>query len=92
MYVGIKDNRIWDICSDLRSKRTDFNLPIEVYLDLPMGDRVVGDTWDSKNNVSLKDSPRRFIEPPKSEFELLQEKTIELEKKLLEIEKNLKMK
>ena len=82
MKLGIKDSKIYDICSSLESKRDD-SIDDKDYLDLPMEDWVVGDTWDFDNNISLKDSPLRFIEPQKSELEL---KIEELELRLEIIE------
>jgi len=82
MKLGIKDGKIFDICSELSYKRGDSNIPDEDYLDFPIGDWFIGDTWDFNNNISLKDSPKRFEEPPKSELELVKERISEIEKKL----------
>lgn len=87
IYIGIKDGKIWDLCSELVSKRTDFNLPVKDYLFMEMGDFVIGDSWDSEKKESLKDSPKRFEEPPKSKFELLKEKVLQLEQDLIELKK-----
>lgn len=84
MKLGIKDNKIWDVCSDLRNKRDD-SLPDKNYLDLPMNDWIIGDSWDVKNKVSLKDAPIRFEEKPKTEIELRLE-AIELKVEKLEKE------
>jgi len=81
MKLGIKDNKIHDICSDLRSKR-DNSISDNNYLDLPFDDWFIGDTWDFENNISLKDSPKRFEESPKSRLELLEESVTEIKKKL----------
>jgi len=86
MKIGIKNNKIWDICSELINKRDD-SIPDIDYLDLEMGDWFIGDNWDSKNNISLKDSPKRFEKPPKSELELLEEKVLQLEQKIEKLEK-----
>lgn len=82
MKIGIKDGKIYDICSDLRNKR-DNSIEDKDYLDLPMNDYYIGDTWDFENNISLKDSPQRFEEKPKSELEL---KLEQLENRILELE------
>ena len=74
MRLGIKDGKIWDICSTTKAKRTDFDLAAKDYLDLPMGDWRIGDTWDSINNISLKDAPSRTAPKPKTEMELIQER------------------
>jgi len=81
MKIGIKNNKIYDICSELINKR-DNSIPDKEYLDLPMEDWFIGDTWDSKSDISLKDSPQRFEERPKSELELLQERVLQLEQKV----------
>ena len=85
MFIGIKEGKIYDICSDLRSKR-DNSIPDKDYLDLPFDNWVIGDTWDSINNISLKDSPQRFEPIPKTEIELLQEKNAEFETRIAELE------
>lgn len=61
MKLGILDGKIWDICSRLDGghKRDDL-IPDKDYLDLPMKDWVIGDTWDFTENKSLKDSPLRL--------------------------------
>jgi len=82
MKIGIKEGKVWDICSDIKYKRDDSVLDKD-YLDLPMEDWIVGDTWDFEKNTSLKDSPQRFEEKPKSELEL---KIEELEARILELE------
>ncbi len=80
MYVGIKDGKIYDICSDLRHKRTeDENVK---YIETSLKDLTVNDTWD--NDISLKDSPIRFetnIIIPKSKA------MINLEARISKIEK-----
>ena len=85
MFIGIKEGKIYDICSDLRSKR-DNSIPDKDYLDLPFDNWIIGDTWDSINNISLKDSPQRFEPIPKTEIELLQEKNAEFETRIAELE------
>ena len=93
MFVGIKNGKIHDICSDLRHKRDD-SISDKDYLNVENDNLCINDTWDFKNNKSLKDSPQRFIEPKPTELELLQEKTQSLEetqllmlKRLEELEK-----
>ena len=66
MYIGIKDGKIWDKCSELMFKRTLDVLPDDVYIKTNGKDNVVGDTWDFINNISLKDSPLRAIAVEKS--------------------------
>ncbi len=60
MYIGIKDNKIHDICSDIKWKR-DNSIKDEAYLDLKINvhNIMIGDTWDSQNNVNLEDSVHR---------------------------------
>ena len=81
MKLGIKDGKIYDICSDLRNKRDD-SISDKDYLDLPIGDWEIKDTWDFEKNESLKDSPIRYIEKPKSDLELRMEEVEERIKKL----------
>jgi len=91
MFVGIKDGKIFDICSDLKNKRTaddgiylsQNELDSIVYKELEFTDFYIGDTWDSQINISLKDAPQRFIIPEKTDFELLQEKIDDLEARLV---------
>ena len=78
MYVGMKEGKIWDVCSRLKYKRDD-SIPEKEYLDLPMGDWVIGDTWDFEKRESLKDAPKRFEDPEKTVLEL---KIEELESRL----------
>jgi len=80
MYIGIRNGKIYDVCSELVNKR-DNSIEDKDYLDLKMGGWVIGDSWDSEKNISLKDSPQRFEERPKSELELLKEKVEKLEKR-----------
>ena len=93
MFVGIKNGKIHDICSDLRHKRDD-SISDKDYLSVENNDLCINDTWDLKTNINLKDSPQRFIEPESTELELLQEKIQSLEetqslmlKQLEELEK-----
>ena len=69
MKLGIKDGKIWDVCSDLRNKRDD-SIPDKDYLNLSRGDWFIDDTWDFEKNESLRDSPKRFEEKPKTVLEL----------------------
>ncbi len=81
MKIGIKEGKIYDICSKLtHGHKRDDSIPDKDYLDLPMGDWIVGDTWDFEKNISLKDSPQRFIEPEPTELELLKKRVEALEK------------
>ena len=83
MKLGIKDNKIYDVCSNLENKRDD-SIQDKDYLDLDMDNWFIGDTWDFKAKISLKDSPMRFEKPPKTELEL---KVEELALKITELEK-----
>lgn len=83
MLLSIKDNKIYDICSELSFKRDNSTLN-ENYLDLKMDDWVIGDTWDSKLNISLKDSPLRDFTPIKPPLET---KVRDLELRIKELEK-----
>jgi len=69
MKIGIKDGKIWDICSKLSIKR-DNSIPDKDYLDIPMGDFIVEDTWIDETKTSLKDSPQRFVAEKKTSLEL----------------------
>lgn len=84
MKLGIKDGKIWDICSrlDCGHKRDD-SIPDKDYLDLDMKDWFVGDTWDFEKNISLKDSPIRDEVKPKTVLEL---KIEEIEARILTLE------
>ena len=84
IFIGIKDGKIWDICSELIYKRDDDSLLDKDYIKIDIGtfDYVIGDTWDFDNNVSLMDSPRRSLPPEKTALELRIE---ELEAKNQEI-------
>ncbi|KKN90799.1 hypothetical protein LCGC14_0223820 [marine sediment metagenome] len=89
MKLGIKDGKIHDICSKLINKR-DNSIDDKDYLDLPMGDWVSYDSWDSINNISLKDSPNRNIIPQKTpeqiKIEELEAKNIDLEARIMALE------
>ena len=82
MRLGIKDGKIYDICSDIRHKKDD-SIDSKDYLNLPIGDWLIGDTWDSEKNDSLKNSLQRFEEPYKSPEQL---KIEELETRILALE------
>lgn len=71
MKLGIKEGKIYDICSIFHDKRDD-SIKDRDYLDFPRGNWVIGDTWDSLNNISLRDAPIRSAPKPKTEFELLE--------------------
>ena len=83
MKLGIKNGKIYDICSDLRNKRDD-SISDKDYLDLPIGDWEIEDIWDFEKNESLKDSPIRFIEKEKTELEI---RIDDLETRITELEK-----
>ena len=83
--IGIKDAKIYDVCSKLVHKR-DNSIPDKNYLDLPIKDFVIGDTWNFETNESNKDSSIRFEPKPKSELELLQEQVEILKLKVEKLE------
>lgn len=84
MKIGIKEGKIYDICSELMNKR-DNSIPGKDYIDKPYDGERIEDTWNYESNISLKDSPQRSEEPPKSELELkievMGERIAKLEKK-----------
>jgi len=90
MLIGIKDNKIFDICSDLKNKRiaddgiylSQNELDSIVYIELEFNDFYIGDSWDTQNNINLKDSPQRFVVPKKSELELLRDEIEDLKSRL----------
>jgi len=96
MYYGIRNEKVWDVCGDLRNKRTAEDgvllIPKELeqiqYLNLILEDVFVGDSWDFVNNINLKDSPQRFVIPEKSEIE---KKLIELEDRIKKLEEKVKL-
>jgi len=65
VHVGIKDGKIWDICSNLKNKRDD-SIADEDYVTINKSDIRIGDTW--LNGESLKDAPSRL--PVKSVMDL----------------------
>lgn len=77
-----KDNKIIDKCSGLFCRIPNPDIPDSMYFETDKKDLRIGDTWDSENNISLKDSPKRFEVPPKTELELLKEEVSEIKKKL----------
>lgn len=86
MFIGIKDGKIYDICSCLEWKRDD-SIKNEDYLELSMsmGDLVVGDHINSDGSNHMKDSPQRI--PEKSKLEELETKINEMDLKIKELEK-----
>ena len=64
LYIGIKDGKIYDICSNLLVRRNDM-IPENDYI-LKEGragkEFQIEDTWD--NDKSLKDSPLRASKIP----------------------------
>ena len=74
MYISVKDGKVWDICSELRYKRTKDSLSDDAYLKIDDIERpYIDDTWDITNNISLKDSDKRNIERPMSLEERIKE-------------------
>lgn len=93
MYIGIKNGKVVDICSDLINANigifTDseddyIEMKEEEFYQLRM---EIGDSWDFENNINVPDSPKRSEPQPKSRLELLEEKMIELESKIIELER-----
>ena len=80
MYLGIKEGKIFDITTNLLNKRDPNDKEVN-YIVVKLDDYIVGDTWDFKNNLSLKDSPIRFEILPKNDFQLMKEAILELEYK-----------
>jgi len=73
MYYGIKDGKVWDVCSDERNKRTkDNGVPTlaEFYLELNDVSYRTGDSYNDVSKEITKDSPQRFATPEKSQLEL----------------------
>lgn len=69
IYIGIKDGKVWDKTTDLINKRSS-DIPDEDYILVDNIDICIDDTWDFQNNINLKDSFRRFIEPEKTADQL----------------------
>jgi len=90
MYIGIRNNKVWDICDPIRNKRMiDDGIPltkeelneVRYFFVKKPGDIVIGDTWE--NDISLKDSPLRIKpERKKSRYELLEARIKKLEGRL----------
>ena len=86
MIIGIKDGKVWDICSCIENRRTrddgvDVDLSIIEIVELEMDINVViGDTW--QNGRSLMDSPKREIVPPIS----LKQRILDLEDRVRQLE------
>ena len=83
VYIGIKDGKIYDVCSRIEWKR-DNSIPDKDYLDLniKVGDVRIGDTINSDGSGHIKDSPTRFKPIPKSQLEL---KLEDLQKQINEL-------
>lgn len=81
-----KKNKIDDICSRLDGGHKRFEaFKDEDYFTVFNRDLKIGDTWDGKSNCSLKDSPQRNLNE-KSRIDSLEEKILELEKKIKKLE------
>jgi len=85
MYIGIKEGKIFDICSNILNKRGDSDDSVQ-YFELKRKNWVIGDTWDFENKVSLEDAPIRFADPPKTELELLREEVEDLKTRITSVE------
>lgn len=94
MYVGIREGKVFDICSHLANKRlkddgVDIDPDSVAYILISEAEMIkknilVGDTWDFENQDSLKDSPARIPQPDKED--ILQEKIQELEDRIKALE------
>ncbi len=85
--ILIVNGKIEDICTlKYKGSKRDSKIPDSKYIQTNESDMIIGDTWDSINKISLKDAPKRFEIPPKTELELLQEKYNDLETRLKIIE------
>lgn len=83
MYIGIKNDKVFDIVSDLRYKRDPDDNDVK-YIECVWDNIFINDTW--KDGISLKDSPYRTPSPAeKTELEL---KIEELEARIIELEKS----
>lgn len=86
-FIGVKNGKIWDICSDLRNKRDD-SIPNEDYIDVEStNDMSIDDTWDNSGKTNIPDAPRRTAPRVKSAQEL---KIEELEAKIIDQELRLR--
>lgn len=85
-YIGVKNGKVWDVCSTLLNKR-DNSIKDEDYIesDISMGDVIAGDTWNDGNPI--KDSPLRSVVPEKTVQEL---KNNELQAKIDALENRIK--
>lgn len=88
LYIGIKNGKIYDVCSDLSIKR-DNTIEDKDYI-LREGnagsDFQIDDTWDFGNDESLKDSIKRIsnvltIEKLELKMDLLESRLLTLEGK-----------
>lgn len=64
LYIGIKDGKIYDVCSDLSIKR-DNTIDDEDYIlreGCAGSEFQIDDTWDFENDKSLKDSLKRVLD------------------------------
>lgn len=88
MYIHIdNDGKINDICSRLDGgHKYSEDFLDEDYIQTNDNDIRIEDTWDFENNISLKDSPQRFIEPEPTELEILKEKYDKLENRIQQLE------
>ena len=81
MNYGIKDNKIFDKCTELENKR-DPNDKEVIYIEEDLFDVWIGDSYNLDTKVLLKDSPARTEIPQKTKMDLLEERIEELEKQL----------
>lgn len=92
VYIGIKDGKVFDITSRMENRRKcDDGIPLTkeeldsvIYLEGPYNkdDIMIEDSYINKE--FLKDSPKRFEEPKKTDLELRLE-VLENRIKLLEL-------
>lgn len=68
-FIGIKEGKVWDVCSDLINKRDDDPILDKDYIlfEVNSMDIHFGDTWDFDNNINIPDSTLRFAEEKEPE-------------------------
>ncbi len=99
MFYGIKEEKIWDVCSKMINKRTkDNGIPTvaEFYIEIDDGSYIPGDSYNDITKEISKDSPQRFIEPEKTSEQLrlddLETKNIDLEARIAVLESKIEAK
>lgn len=82
LYILVIDGKIKDAVSGLGAADQKDKINDYFEVDGNIRDYIYDDTWDDVNKLSLKDSPHRNKEQPKS----LEERIIELEDKVKKLE------